>query len=143
MEPRVLPSALCPLPFAFFSVLSNPARPRYFWVKSKYLKRFTIGLSIETGFQDPVILQITKPVTVNVAAADYEAQKLDKFSAEVSATGEKKPFILAHDVAVTLKVQTWKGDVVTWKFPAGPYPMLLRKIFTDGANTATSIQIAY
>jgi len=102
-------------------------------------------------FYDAVILQIVKPVTVDVSSADYTAQKLNKNTAAVdNVNGEQKPFIICEAQAVTLKVETWKGDVVTWNFTAGPYPMPLRKIFTDAANVVTatdeaitSIQIGY
>jgi hypothetical protein len=101
-------------------------------------------------FYDAVILQIVKPVTVDVSSADYTAEKLNKNTTAVDANGEQKPFIVCHNEAVTLKVETWKGDTVTWNFTAGPYPMPLRKIFTDRANVVTAgstpittIQIGY
>ena len=101
-------------------------------------------------FYDAVILQIVKPVTVDVSAADYTAQKLNKNSAAIDAAAEQKPFIICETQAVTLKVETWKGDTVTWKFTAGLYPMPLRRIYTDAANVVTetgaaitSIQIGY
>ncbi len=106
-------------------------------------------------FYDAVILQIVKPVIADVSAADYTAQKLNKNTAAIDATGEQKPFILNHPVALKLKVQTWKGEDVTYIFHAWENPTPLKKIYktpiplvvdADGNATATqvtSIQIGY
>lgn len=94
-------------------------------------------------FYDAVMLQIVKPVTVDVSAADYTAVKLNKNNAAVdNVNGQQRPFIICHHEAVTLKVQTWKGDIVTWNFTAGPYPMPLLKIYTDAANVVTATGVA-
>lgn len=94
-------------------------------------------------FYDAVIMQIVKPVTVDVSSADYTAQKLNKNTAAIDENGEQKPFVICAKAEVTLKVETWKGEPITWTFAAGPYPMPLRKIFTNLGNTATIIQIGY
>ena len=102
-------------------------------------------------YYDAVILQVVKPVTVDVSSADYTAEKLNKNTAAVDNTnGEQRPFIICQAQAVTLKVQTWKGDIITWHFTPGPYPMPLLKIFSDPANVLTAdstpittIQIGY
>jgi len=94
-------------------------------------------------FYDAVMLQIVKPVTVDVSSADYTAQKLNKNTAAIDAEGDQRPFVICQKEEVTLKVETWKGETIVWTFSAGPYPMPLRKIFTDAGNTATTIQIGY
>lgn len=91
------------------------------------------------SYDDPIILQINYPKIVNVASADYTAVSLKGGNGKTV----QKPFIICHSVAVTLKVETWKGDIIVWTFTAGPYPLPLRKIFTDAGNSATTIQIGY
>lgn len=98
---------------------------------------------IYNGYSNEIILQVTLPKVVDVSSVDYEAEKININTGAVDSTGDIQPFIICHSEEVTLKVDTWKGVAVTWTFPAGPYPMLLSKIYTDGANTATSIQIGY
>jgi hypothetical protein len=101
-------------------------------------------------YYDAVILQVVKPKSVDVSSADYSAEKINKNTVAVDANAEVRPFVICEDQPVTLKVQTWKGDTITWKFTAGPYPMPLRKIFKDSANkitesgdAITTIQIGY
>lgn len=99
---------------------------------------------------DAVILQIVKPAIADVSSVDYIALKLNKKTAAVDNSAEQKPFVICESQPVTLKVETWKGEVKTWNFTAGPYPMPLRKIFKEAANkitqsgvAITSIQIGY
>lgn len=95
-------------------------------------------------YYDAVILQVVKPVTVDVSSADYTAAKLNKNTAAVdNVNGEQRPFVICHNEGVTLKVETWKGDVIVWTFAPGPYPMPLRKILNYVGNSATTIQIGY
>jgi hypothetical protein len=101
-------------------------------------------------YYDAVILQIVKPAIADVSSVDYIAQKLDKNTAAIYSAAQQKPFIICETQPVTLKVETWKGEVIIWNFTAGPYPMPLRKIFKDAANkitqsgvAITSIQIGY
>ena len=95
---------------------------------------------IRDGYNNEIVLQLTKPKIVNVSAVPYMAEVLGM---KIMDSGVVNPFIIASAVEVTLKVETWDGTVITWTFTPGPYPMPLRKIFTDVANTATTIQIAY
>ncbi|MGV8094520.1 MAG: hypothetical protein AB2L24_21915 [Mangrovibacterium sp.] len=95
--------------------------------------------NIQGEFYDPVILQMMFPKIVDVSATDYEAEEIGNY--EVNK--KKRPFIVAHPNPVTLKVETWLGEVLTWTFTSGPYPMLLQRIFHDAANSQTLIQISY
>jgi hypothetical protein len=88
---------------------------------------------------DEVILQCNYPEIANVSAQDYVAKTFKGNQIET----QQRPFIIAHNTEVTLKVEPWLGEVVSWTFTAGPYPMPLRRILHDAGNTATSIQIAY
>ena len=88
---------------------------------------------------DEIILQCNYPEIADVSSVDYVAKTLKGNQIDTL----QRPFIVAHSEAVTLKVEPWLGDVVTWTFPAGPYPMPLRKIIKDAGNTKTSIQITY
>lgn len=90
-------------------------------------------------YYDDVFLQINYPKTVDVSTEDYEAETFKANQVET----KQRPFIVCAKEQVTLKVLPWLGEAVTWTFPAGPYPMPLKKILSDPANTATSIQIAY
>jgi len=91
-------------------------------------------------FYDEVILELCYPEIADVSVDDYIAK---------SFRGNKPkelqhPFVVCAKEEVTLKVESWLGNVVVWTFPAGvPYPMPLRKIFNDAGNTKTSIQISY
>jgi hypothetical protein len=96
---------------------------------------------------DDVFLQGNYPEVANVSANDYSAKT---FAGNQVGPAVQRPFIICEDTPVTLKVQPWLGEPIVWKFTAGPYPMPLRKIFTDAANKVTetgdaitSIQIAY
>jgi hypothetical protein len=91
-----------------------------------------------TWYND-IQLDCNYPEIANVAAADYVAKTFKGNQLD----NVQRPFILAHPEAVTLKVEPWLGEVVTWNFTAGPYPMPLRRILNDPANTATQIQICY
>lgn len=90
-------------------------------------------------YYDDVFLQINYPEVADVSAADYVAKTFR--GNQVSE--EQRPFIICAKVEVTLKVLPWLGEAVTWTFPAGPYPMPIKKILKDDANTATEIQIGY
>lgn len=95
------------------------------------------------SYSEEIILQITTPKIVDVSASDYLAEKLNINTGLVDNDGEIRPFILCAKEEVTLKIETWTGTVIVWTFPGGPYPMLLRRIFTDAGNSATTIQIGY
>jgi len=88
---------------------------------------------------DDVFLQCNYPELADVSAVDYEAKTFR--GNQVSE--EQRPFIVCAKEEVTLKVLPWLGEAITWTFPAGPYPMPIKKIIKDDANTATEIQIAY
>lgn len=91
---------------------------------------------------DEVFLQLNYPEVADVSAEDYTAKT---FKGNQVST-EQRPFIICAKEEVTLKVLPWlsqTGLPITWTFSAGPYPMPIKKIFNDVANTATSIQIAY
>lgn len=93
-------------------------------------------------YYDAVILQIVKPKSVDVSSVDYSAEKINKNTVAVDPESGLRPFVICEDRPVTLKVQTWKGDIVTWKFTPGAYPMPLRKIFSDAANKLTETGVA-
>lgn len=106
--------------------------------------------NIEGQYYDKIILQIMRPEKANVSATDYVAKKLNKNGIVDNLNGVQSPFILSHPAPLTLKVETWRGEIITWDFNAGPYPMPLRKIFNDPANVntetggaVTEIQIGY
>jgi hypothetical protein len=88
---------------------------------------------------DDIMLQCNYPEIADVSEDDYEAKTFQGNQIDQ----KQRPFIIAHHEQVTLKVEPWLGEVVTWTFPAAPYPMPLRRILHDAGNTATSIQIAY
>ena len=97
-------------------------------------------------FYDDVILQVNYPEVADVSSVDYTAKT---FKGNQVAE-QQHPFIICEDQPVTLKVLPWLGEAIVWKFTAGPYPMLLRKIYHDAANKVTesgdaitSIQIGY
>lgn len=102
-------------------------------------------------YYDAVLLQIAKPKTVDISSVDYIAEKLNKIAVTDNLNGTQRPFIVCEDVSVTLKVEHWNGAIEpSWKFTPGPYPMLLRRIFSDAANVftqngdpITTIQIGY
>lgn len=96
-------------------------------------------MNINGNWYNNVILDGNYPEIADVSAAHYVAKSF--LGNQVVA--EQRPFQLFHPVAVTLKVEPWLGEVVVWDFTAGPYPMPLRRILNDPANTATSIQICY
>jgi hypothetical protein len=79
------------------------------------------------------------PEIADVAAADYVAKTFKGNQLD----NVQRPFLVAHPAPVTLKVEPWLGEVVIWNFTAGLYPMPLRRIINDAANTATQIQICY
>jgi len=91
------------------------------------------------SYDDPIFLQINYPKIADVSSVDYTAIELKGDDEKT----RQRPFVICHNEGVTLKVETWKGDVIVWTFTPGPYPMPLKKIFKYAGNTATSIQIAY
>lgn len=95
------------------------------------------------AFADPIILQISHPKIVNVAAVDYVAESINKNTGTIDPDASVIPFVICHPEQITLKVETWFGTIITWTFSEGPYPMPLRKIFFDGANSTTTVQIGY
>jgi|APIni6443716594_1056825.scaffolds.fasta_scaffold286361_2 hypothetical protein len=96
------------------------------------MKTFLTG-----NFADVIFLQITKPVLIDVSEADYVAAKLNKLAEIDEIKGVQRPFIICETQGLSLTVETWKGEVITWKFTPGPYQMLLRKVFYDPANCIT------
>lgn len=95
---------------------------------------------IRDEYNIEVILQCMDPKIVDVTSADYVAEASTK---KVGESGIASPFILAHPVEVTLKVETWLGTIITWTFTPGPYPMPLKRILTDAGNTVKILQISY
>lgn len=95
--------------------------------------------NIEGSFYDEVIMQLCYPEIASVSAADYEAKTFKGNQVET----KQRPFIVCAKEETTLKVETWFGNIVTWTFPVGPYPMPLKRIIKDNANTKTLIQISY
>lgn len=95
--------------------------------------------NIGGNFDDAVILQINYPEIANVASADYVAKTFKGNQVHEI----QRPFIICAKEECTLKVEPWNGVAVVWTFPAGPYPMPIRKILHDAGNSKTSIQIAY
>ena len=94
-------------------------------------------------FYNEVILEICLPEIADVSENDYEAKS---FKLNNRIKEKQHPFIVCHHEAVTLKVVPFYDATETpivWNFPAGPYPMPLRKILNDAGNSATSIQIGY
>lgn len=106
--------------------------------------------NIQGEFYDDVILQVMRPELADVSAADYTAKKLAKTGVVDNTNGTQRPFVICHPEAVTLKVETWLGITITWKFMAGYNPMPLKRIYNDAANVITEsdeaiteIQIGY
>lgn len=96
--------------------------------------------NIKGKWYDDVIMQLNYPETANVAAGDYTAKTFKGNQTEA----EQRPFIICAKAEVTLKVLPWLGaEPIVWTFPAGPYPMPVKKIYKDDGNTAIEIQIAY
>ncbi len=128
----------------FFSVLSRYAPGVYLQPHKYYsqLKFTDMKSNVWGEYYDAVILQIVKPKLADVSSVDYSAEKINKNTVVVDADAEVRPFIVCEPMPVTLKVQTWKGDIVTWNFTAGAYPMPLRKIFKDAANKLTETGVA-
>ena len=96
--------------------------------------------NIQGKWYDDVILQGNYPKIVDVSAADFDNPA---FQGNQVSPAVQRPFIICQDEPVTLKVEPWLGEVVIWNFTAGPYPMPLRRIIKDAANSKTTIQIAY
>ena len=94
-------------------------------------------------YGDPSLSQIVTPKIVDVSSVDYNAEKLNVNTGAIDSSGEVRPFIICSNQEVVLKVQTWSDVTITWTFTAGTYPMLLRKIYNDAANTLTTVQIGY
>lgn len=94
-------------------------------------------------YGEPSLTQIVTPKIVDVSSIDYNAEKLNINTGVVDPNGEVRPFIICSNQEVVLKVQTWSNITITWTFTPGTYPMLLRKIYNDVVNTATTIQIGY
>lgn len=81
------------------------------------------------------------PVVATFVEDDYTAEE---FKLSMYPNRSKQlPFIIAETKDVTLKVETWYGTIITWNFTRGPYPLYLRRIIADPANTVTSCQILY
>jgi hypothetical protein len=106
---------------------------------AKNLKTYIMIADNRGKWYDEVFLQVNYPEVADVSAEDYTAKT---FKGNQVST-EQRPFIICAKEEVTLKVLPWLGEAVVWTFPAGPYPMPIKKILNDQANTATSIQIAY
>lgn len=99
--------------------------------------------NIKGRFYNEVTLEICKPVIADISENDYVAEV---FKYNWTIKEERHPFIVCHNEAVTLKVVPFYDATetpVVWNFPAGPYPMPLRKILNDAGNSATQIQIGY
>lgn len=79
------------------------------------------------------------PEIANVTTNDYVAKSFPG----PKNTEVQKPFFICHSEPVTLRLQPWLGDAVTWSFTAGPYPMPIRSIISHEDNTAQLIQICY
>jgi hypothetical protein len=95
------------------------------------------------GYNEAVILQITKPKTIDVSEQDYFAEKLTDKATVEDGKGDQRPFIVCADVAVTLKVEHWNGAIEpAWNFTPGPYAMPLRRIYSDAANKITATGVA-
>lgn len=91
-----------------------------------------------TWYQD-ILLDLNYPEIADVSATDYVAKTFKGNQ----LSSEQRPFQVAHPVAVTLKVEPWLGEVLLWNFTPGAFPMRIRRILNDPANTATLIQIGY
>lgn len=92
-------------------------------------------------FYDDIILQGYLPKTIDVSENNYTAEAV---SVKIGEQGKPIPFILAHPRQVTLKVLFWnKQDPEVWTFLAGERPLLLRTIYSDPANTESTLQITY
>lgn len=98
-----------------------------------------MGNKVSGTWYNEIQLDCNYPEIADVSAADYVAKTFKGNQLD----NVQRPFLIVHPVAVTLKVEPWLGDVVIWNFTAGPYPMPLRRILNDAANSATSIQICY
>lgn len=96
--------------------------------------------NIQGRWYDDVILQGNYPKIVDVSADDFDNPP---FVGNRVNGAKQHPFIICEDEAVTLKVEPWLGEVVIWNFTPGPYPLPLRRIINDAANSKTTIQISY
>jgi hypothetical protein len=107
--------------------------------QKKQLKIIAMAQTLRGTWYNDIQLDCNYPEIADVSAAHYTA-KIFKGNL---LTEEQRPFMICHHEPVTLKVEPWLGEALTFKFPAGPYPMRIRRILHDAGNTATSIQIAY
>lgn len=98
---------------------------------------------ILTGyFNNEVITEICVPKVIDIGTG-YEAKKLN-FNGAEDTNAEQRPFIVAHPVEITLRIETWLGETLTWTFLPGAQPMPLRRILDHVDNSITTgIQIGY
>lgn len=105
-----------------------------------------MAIKIKGQFDEDVFLQLEIPKDIDISENNYSAESIE------FEPGKKKifPFIVCEDKPVTLKIETWSGVIKSHRFTAGPYPMPLRRIFSDAGNVytesddaVTTIQISY
>ena len=98
-------------------------------------------MSLQGYFYNKPVLEFNVPDKADVGTSDYSAKKVTK-DGKISDAGEQRPFYIADSKGVTLKVETWGGEIVTWNFGTDGYPLPLRKIFKDAGNVITESEEA-
>ncbi len=98
-------------------------------------------INIKGNFYDDIIHQVVRAEVVDISKGNYEAKT---FKSALQLKEEQHPFILCHHEEITLRVESWFGEEITWTFLPGERPILLKRLIKHADNTIeTGIQIGY